>query len=178
MYLFSHNFRRQILKMATSAAVPQNLLHTLSRKPPSTCRAETIDFEQVGLSRYKGKFAVLVHDLLSPEECRTLLEAAEEAAVSGWEGAMVNVGNGRQELMTDVRLCDRILWDSPSLVAVLEDRVKSFLPENIMNLRNNPGITGAGPVKRQETWEFSRLNERLRFLKYSSGMYFRPHCKL
>ncbi|KAJ9655987.1 hypothetical protein H2198_005240 [Neophaeococcomyces mojaviensis] len=162
--------------MATSAPAPKRLIHNLSQKPPSTCRAETIDFEQVGLTHYKGKFAVLIHDLLSAEECKELLEAAEEASGFKWEGAMVNVGNGRQEMMTDVRLCDRILWDASQLVDVLGARIKPFLPENVVTLKDCAGITGAGPVKRKETYQMTRLNERLRFLKYGRGMYFRPHC--
>ena len=43
-------------------------------------------------------------------------------------------------------------------------------------MTNKPGITGKGPVKRGETWRLTRLNEKLRFLKYTSGMYFREHC--
>jgi len=162
--------------MATSAPASKRLLHNLSQQPPSTCRAETIDFEHVGLPNYKGKFAVLIHNLLSPQECDELLEAAEEASGFQWEGAMINVGNGRQEMMTDVRLCDRILWDTPQLVEALGARIKPFLPDNVVTLEDNAGITGGGPVKRKESYRMTRLNERLRFLKYGQGMYFRPHC--
>lgn len=43
-------------------------------------------------------------------------------------------------------------------------------------MTNKSGITGKGPVERGETWRLTRLNEKLRFLKYTSGMYFREHC--
>ena len=43
-------------------------------------------------------------------------------------------------------------------------------------MKDNVRITGHGPVKRGETWRVSRLNERLRFLRYERGMYFREHC--
>lgn len=164
---------------ATMAAVnvkaPQRLLHTLQNKPPSTCKAERIDFTSVSLPEYEGKFAVLIHDLLSPEECNSLLSAAETAAENKWDGAMVNVGAGRQEMMTDIRLCGRILWDTPEIVERLLERIRPHLPGEIVSLRDSAGITGAGPVKRKETWKLARLNERLRYLKYTKGMYFRRH---
>lgn len=160
---------------ATRAQAPQRLLHTLQSEPPKTCRSEVLNFTKLGLPGYEGKFAVLIHDLFSPAECQQLLDAAENAADSRWEGAMVNVGLGQQKLMTDMRLCGRILWDTPEVVDELLHRMKPHLPASIMTLQNSPGITGAGPVKRKETWQLTRLNERLRYLKYTKGMYFREH---
>ena len=32
-----------------------------------------------------------------------------------------------------------------------------------------------GPGKRKETFQMTRLNERMRFLRYVEGNYFRPH---
>lgn len=160
---------------ATNAKAPQRLLHTLQSKSPETCRAERIDFAQLGLPEYDGKFALLIHNLLSPEECQQMLNAAEDAADRKWEGAMVNIGAGRQEMMTDIRLCGRILWDTPEIVDTLLARIKPHLPANIISIQNSPGITGAGPVRRKETWQLTRLNERLRYLKYTKGMYFRRH---
>ncbi len=125
---------------------------------------------------YQGSFALLIDDLLSPEESASLLDAAQAAANNVWTGAMVNIGGGRQRLMTDVRLCHRILWDEPTLTETLFARIKPHLPENVVRLEDNPRITGYGPFKRNEIWEASRLNERLRFLKYTPGMYFREHC--
>lgn len=42
-------------------------------------------------------------------------------------------------------------------------------------MHNRPLITGPGPVKRAETYRVSGLNERLRFLRYEGGEYFRRH---
>jgi hypothetical protein len=36
-----------------------------------------------------------------------------------------------------------------------------------------PEVTGSGPVKRREVWKMTRLNERMRFLKYTKGEYFK-----
>lgn len=154
---------------------PRALLGVLAKKPPPTCRSERIDFAKAGIPEYGGRFAVLIHDLLSPAECEALLDAAEQTSAGEWEGAMVNVGMGQQKMMTDIRLCGRIIWDTPEVVDALLKRIKPHLPPDIVTLKDAPGITGAGPVKRKETYRITRLNERLRFLKYTSGMYFREH---
>jgi 2OG-Fe(II) oxygenase superfamily len=161
---------------STKVAASQSLVEELSLPAPLTCHSEKVNFTTVGLPIYDGSFALLIHDLLSPDESALLLAAAEAAANNIWTGAMVNIRGGRQRLMTDVRLCDRILWDEPTLTETLFARIKPHLPENILALQNNARITGYGPLKRKETWKASRLNERLRFLKYTSGMYFREHC--
>ena len=85
---------------------------------------------------------------------------------------MVNVGGGRQKLIADVRDCGRIIWDDRDIVARIWNRVKSAVPK-IEILENQPKITGYGPTKRKETWKMLRLNERMRFLKYGKGQYFR-----
>lgn len=176
LLLISSRRPTTIAKMADyKMPAPGALLHTFAANPPSTCRAERIDFEQVGLREYADKFALLIHDLLSPAECQALLETAEESQGNQWEGAMVNVGNGRQRLMTDVRLCGRIIWDTPDICEMLMKRIKPHLPPEVVTIGDAPGMTGPGPKKRGETWQMTKLNERLRFLKYTSGMYFREH---
>lgn len=157
------------------SSAPRALLAALNSRPPPACRSEQIDFAKAGIPEYAGKFAVLIHDLLSPAECKALLQAAEQTSAGEWEGAMVNVGMGQQKIMTDIRLCGRIIWDTPEVVDALLTRIRPHLPSDIVTLNNAAGITGAGPVKRKETYQMTRLNERLRFLKYTSGMYFREH---
>lgn len=161
---------------STRMPAPYALMHTLSNKPPSTCRAEMIDFEQAGIQEYKDRFAMLIHDLLSSTECEELLEAALGSSGCQWEEAMVNVGLGMQKRMKEVRDCGRIIWDTPEVVEKLLDRIKPYLPPSVLSLKDSTYITGAGPIVRQEMWEIARLNERLRFLKYTKGMYFREHC--
>lgn len=160
----------------TKPSVPAELLQTLSAKPPANCRAERVDFKQMGMAEYADKFALLIHNLLTPTECAELLEAAERSQGYNWEAAMVNVGGGRQRMMTDIRLCSRIIWDTPEVADRLLARIKPHLPTNITTVTDNIHITGPGPSKRKETWEMTRLNERLRFLRYTKGMYFREHC--
>ena len=86
-------------------SAPKALLEILAKRPPPTCRSEQIDFVKADIPEYGGRFAVLIHDLLSPAECKAMLEAAEQTSAGEWEGAMVNVGMGQQKMMTDIRLC-------------------------------------------------------------------------
>jgi len=148
----------------------------LAERAPRTCRSERVDFAKAGLPEYANSFAMLIHDILTPDECQGFLEAAESTTNGKWEQAMVNIGNGKQALYTDTRNCGRIMWDDKVMAERLLARIQRHLPPDILSLKDKAYVTGYGPVKRNETWRLSRLNERLRFLKYTSGMYFREHC--
>ena len=133
---------------------------------------EEIDFKQTILPEYSGLYAVILDDVLTPDECKQLIGAAQARTGGKWEKAMVNIGNYQQELRTETRDCGRIIWDDKMVVERIWNRIKSHVPE-IEFLRDAPLITGLGPVKRKETWKMSRLNERMRFLRYGQGQYFR-----
>lgn len=76
----------------------------------------------------------------------------------------------------DSRKSGRIILDSPDLAQRVLTRLLPYLREfDIEHVRNQPLVTGLGPARRLETWSVSRLNERLRFLRYEGGDYFRPH---
>jgi hypothetical protein len=75
-------------------------------------------------------------------------------------------------MSTDTRNCGRIIWDSREVVAKIWARCEPHVPE-IQKLDGWASVTGYGPAKRKEVWELSRLNERMRFLKYTSGEYFK-----
>ncbi len=127
---------------------------------------------------YDKHFALLITDLLTPLECGQLLQlaCASTTPAHTWSRAEVNIGHGEQMLIPDARNCGRIIWDSHPIAQRLLDRIRPHLPAEIVTVRGNARITGHGPVKRGETWRVSRLNERLRFLRYRPGMFFREHC--
>ena len=103
----------------------------------------------------KGKFAVVIRNVLSESECQELIARTEAA---GYVDAMVNIGGGREMLMTDYRHSKRCIIDDVSYAAELKSRIEDFLPK-----------TKAGR-------SLVSLNERLRFLRYTSGDFFAPHC--
>lgn len=143
----------------------------LSRPGPKAT-AQKVDFTKTDLPEYNGLYANIIDGALTAEECNILVRAAEARTDGKWEQAMINVGGGRQRLITDSRDCGRIIWDDRAIVEKLWSRVKDLVPE-IEYLKNAPLITGNGPAKRKETWKLTRLNERMRFLRYVKGQYFR-----
>ncbi|KAI5783023.1 hypothetical protein FPQ18DRAFT_358659 [Pyronema domesticum] len=124
-------------------------------------------------------FALIIDNFLTPAECTSLLSAAE--AKGPWELAMVNIGYGRQKVLTDVRNCERIIFDTEEISEQLFERLKPTLSEfeidHIGPRESEKGKrwTGLRSACTGEEWRMTRLNERLRFLKYSEGEYFRPH---
>ena len=137
---------------------------------------ERLDFNALGIPAYSKCWAVVIDNAFTAEECAQLVSLAENhAAPGGWERAMINVGNYEQMLAPETRNCDRIIWDSPDIVSRIWDRISYLVPE-IQRIENQASITGIGPVKRKEIAILTRLNERMRFLRYGPGEYFREHC--
>ncbi|KAH1632665.1 hypothetical protein KXW39_009026 [Aspergillus fumigatus] len=117
------------------------------------------------LPQYKDYNAVAIDNLRTEEEeCKQLLRIAEASTVedtSGtprWDRAMINTGGAGQILATDQRKCESVIVDTPE---------KKGLITSTMLV---PGLGGRGKACR-----LSRLNEKLRFLGYVGGEYFRPH---
>lgn len=139
---------------------------------PMEITKKVIDFKETDIPECDGLYAVVLENCFTEAECQTLIKMAEQYAGGIWEEAMVNVGGGRQMTIKDTRDCGRIIWDDADMVDRIWKRVVDHVPE-ILTLKNRPDITGNGPAKRKETLQMSRLNERMRFLKYGEGQYFR-----
>lgn len=145
----------------------------LTDRPPTPTK-NLIDFTQTTIPEYAKDYAVIIDNALTKIECEQLVRAAEARTDGQWEQAMINVGGGMQALATDTRDCGRIIWDDHEIVEKIWQRVKHLVPE-IQSVNQQPLVTGLGPSKRKETLKMTRLNERMRFLKYEEGNYFRPH---
>lgn len=151
---------------------------------PKEARMRKVDWESAGekLIGYKNYIAFIIDNAFTESECQQLIKAAEASTVTPdaptpkWARAMVNAGNGKETMVTDTRNCGRILYDAPVIAKRIMDRLRPFLIEcGVDTVEDQGHITGLGPVKRKETLKMSRLNERLRFLKYEGGEYFRTH---
>ncbi|KAK4104575.1 hypothetical protein N658DRAFT_513445 [Parathielavia hyrcaniae] len=163
----------------TSLPVP--IPPTFLKTPPDDARPATaryIDWSATPIPEYAPLCAVVLDHVLSLQECATLLELAEasvpcrcrgaqgkdeqaeelgpsarereEEHDDPWAPALVNVGGGYEVLEMGYRNGDRIVWDCQAVV----DRI----------------------WERCGRWEFLRVNERMRFLRYGKGGFFRPHC--
>ncbi|XWW97742.1 hypothetical protein V2A60_005729 [Cordyceps javanica] len=167
--------------------VPASFLQT-APETPITFRH--IPFAESPLPEYAGCFAVVVDNVLAPWECAELLRLAEASvpdaaeggrASSPWRPALVNMGGGFEAAVADYRNSDRIIWDCQTVV----DRIwrRCLLArdgggggESMAALLSR---TPEDQRRRQEgggDWTFERLNERMRFLKYTKGQFFKPHC--
>uniref|UniRef100_A0A7S0XDJ2 Prolyl 4-hydroxylase alpha subunit domain-containing protein n=1 Tax=Chromulina nebulosa TaxID=96789 RepID=A0A7S0XDJ2_9STRA len=102
----------------------------------------------------KDKIAFIIENVFSIEECNELIQRTEK---QGYIQAQVNVGNGKEVTMTDYRNSLRCIIDDELLASVIFNRIEQYLPKFI---RNKPVVC---------------MNERLRFLKYLPGHFFKPH---
>lgn len=148
-------------------------------QPPPNVSSSVIDFTATtpALPGYKDCFAAVIDNFMTEDECRELLSLAEHSTgrVGQWDRAMVNAGNGKEIMAADYRNCGRIILDSHELAGRIFARLLPFFRQwGLVSLHNKLGITGI--AGRRNVFNMTRLNERLRFLKYVGGEYFLPHC--
>jgi hypothetical protein len=108
------------------------------------------------------KYIRVLDNILTRNECERLIALAEG---KGFEAALVNIGGGRQKMMTDVRNNDRAIIDSPDIMEFCWQRILAACQDTeLLNGPYGPGTHAVG------------LNERMRILRYDPGTYFAPHC--
>ncbi|RGP64825.1 oxidoreductase containing [Fusarium sporotrichioides] len=154
--------------------IPDSFLTSPSSTPITS---HQIDFANSPLPQYDGHTALILDNVLSPDECRELLSLAEasvprdDESQSAWKPALVSGGDGYESRAPGYRESDRIIWDQQTIVDRLWERCLQA-----------DGLRDLLAVVPHEHWMkggkfvFSRLNDRMRFLKYSPGQYFKPHC--
>eukprot|EP00121_Abeoforma_whisleri_P000337 Awhi_evm1s301 len=101
-----------------------------------------------------GKLAFVLENVFTPQESQGFIDMSEK---DGYEMALVNVGLGRQQKMEHIRNGYRHIRDDTYISEQIYERIQKYLPEKFDFLK----------VK--------ELNERLRFLRYDNGEYFKPH---
>ncbi|KAL0942765.1 oxidoreductase domain containing protein [Colletotrichum truncatum] len=155
--------------------------HFLSGPPPKPVTLTRIDWSKTKLPENGDRFAVVLDNVLTPEECKQLQELAEQSVIERgpngdepWQPAMVNIGDGWEILEPEYRNSDRIIWDQQTIVDRLWERC-ALAPGLKDDLAGFDGMTKT--KKGVKTgWRFNRFNKRMRFLKYQKGQFFRPHC--
>lgn len=101
-------------------------------------------------------FAILLQNAFTDEFCDKTIEKLNSQK---WEDALIN-GDGKQVLDKEIRDCKRIMQIDHELSEFVMNIIKKHLPEEF----DNRVMIG--------------LNPMFRYLKYSSGNYFRPHYDL
>jgi predicted 2-oxoglutarate/Fe(II)-dependent dioxygenase YbiX len=114
------------------------------------------------LSEKLGRFAVLIHNVLSPEECRELVRRAKG------ENFQEILVRGAGKYHADVASCDRCVVKDADLAAELFNRVTyalqgSGLDKNLQHASGNATMCATG------------LSNQLHFLKFRQGDFFAPH---
>lgn len=145
----------------------------------------------------RKQFAVVLHNLLSPDECAALVRRAEQ---DGFDDALIAGPGGEQILQRDVRACGRCIVDDAELANDVYARILGALG-TVQALErkitrapwvtpraasastsgcvesNNPNDDGTLNKEDRDIVAVG-LNERMRFLKYGAGHFFAPHRDL
>eukprot|EP01100_Stratorugosa_tubuloviscum_P011833 TRINITY_DN5371_c0_g2_i2.p1 TRINITY_DN5371_c0_g2~~TRINITY_DN5371_c0_g2_i2.p1 ORF type:complete len:244 (-),score=70.41 TRINITY_DN5371_c0_g2_i2:286-1017(-) len=103
----------------------------------------------------------LLHNLLSKDECKTIIQIGETLTFDDAESYC--------HMYRD-RLNDRILTDDPELANFLFERAKPFLPSTGGECRLR-----SFPFNDFTNWKVSKLNCRFRFCRYKPGHFFGAH---
>jgi len=140
--------------------------------------APIFDFSNTPLrDDYKGYYIKVIDNVFTPEECAELIALAESD--QQWKQAAVHYGTGPNDnyVDTEYRNSQRILRFDKQAAAKIQERLLPYVPELI---KIQPGDKWETVVAKRgeldETWELAGVNERLSFLRYEKGNYFRPHC--
>jgi hypothetical protein len=110
----------------------------------------------------------VLDSLFSKPELSATLAQAE--AFSPWEIAQVNAGT-QAFTNTSYRNGQRIIYDSFELSEEIFKKVRPHLSD-IEEIEQVVYVNGHKAVQK---WRMVRLNERLRFLRYPEGGFFRKH---
>ncbi|KAJ7151218.1 hypothetical protein C8R46DRAFT_495306 [Mycena filopes] len=141
------------------------------RSGPHYVSPGLVDFNAAGLPEYNGCYAVVLDSIFSEPELSAFLAEAE--ASSPWEVAQVNMGPNSAYTDPTYRNGQRIIYDSFDLSAKIFEKVRPLL-KDIEEFEESTYLKGG--VKAVQKWRMVRLNERLRFLRYPRGGFFRRHC--
>ncbi|KAI0134316.1 oxidoreductase domain-containing protein [Xylariales sp. AK1849] len=144
------------------------------------------NFKDTVLPEFEGGYAVVLDNVLSSSECVKLIELAESSVLprdraendSPWQPALVNIGGGFEVLQANYRNSDRIIWDQQEIVDRMWARMEKVpgIKEELAFFNEVDLLGGRNPNgKPGMDWKFHRVNKRMRFLKYGSGQFFRPH---
>ncbi|KAF9448733.1 hypothetical protein P691DRAFT_729118 [Macrolepiota fuliginosa MF-IS2] len=137
-----------------------------------------LDFSTTTLPEYSRCYCKVIDDVFSPEDCAALIALAESD--NEWEQAAVHYGLGASQNYVDTsyRNSERILRFDHKAAELLFRKLLPYVPELNELKTGTPysekiaGVTGL----RMHRYKLVGLNERLSFLRYGPGNYFRSHC--
>jgi hypothetical protein len=176
-----------LMNLLTKATSPPPPSYIVPEPPldPSEIAAHKIDFVSLGIPEYKDKTAIVIDHVFSPADCQKLYaltggsmladqesEAGEEAFSGNWEIAQISSYGDKQVTDTSYRNNGRMLVDTPEMAEWILQKVLSYLHEIQLLKTPTRHFVPMGLESRARARLVS-LNERLRFLKYVPGNFFK-----
>lgn len=150
--------------------IPASFLTVPPEKPVTLSR---VDFASSKIPEFAKHKAAVISNVLSRDECAELQRLVEstvapEEGKEAWRPAMINVGAGMEVMDTKYRNSDRIVWDQQEVI----DRIwaRCLMAEGLAELVST---TPDDKLDRGGKWVFDSTNPRMRFLRYSSGQFFK-----
>ncbi|KAJ7686172.1 hypothetical protein B0H17DRAFT_1072321 [Mycena rosella] len=140
-----------------------------ARLEPRPVPSGPIDFAAADLPEYEECFAVVIDSQFPKPELSAILAEAE--SFSPWHIAQVNVGT-EAYTNTAYRNGQRIIYDSLALSEQIFAKIRPHLSA-IEEIEEPTYVRGVGVASQK--WRMVRMNERLRFLRYPKGGFFRAH---
>jgi len=154
-----------------NSGIPEPVKAKDEHSPPPVV-VYKFDWTALGFKSWDDQLAIVIDNAFSEEDCQKLISAAEESGP--WEVAAVNGPGGIGYVNVSYRNSSRILFDTPELADWIMQKLLPYAPEleTASSDRFNDILGSRGTKKVQ----LSKVNERLRFLKYGPGQFFKPHC--
>lgn len=159
----------------STVSIPPSFLTTL---PSITLRH--IDFTPT-LPEYATKKAFIIENVLSASECTQLRSLAEPSVSSeggdAWRPATITLTPGMDvPAPKGYRECGRIIWNEQAI----SDRIwaRCAQAEGLAEMMGEvPYVRSRREVEQGKAagwkWVFRRMNDRMRFLKYTQGQFFK-----
>ncbi|KAF5376415.1 hypothetical protein D9615_008584 [Tricholomella constricta] len=123
---------------------------------------------------YPNCYIKVLDDIFTPEECASFIALAESD--DQWQTAMVSTATG-DRVALEYRNSNRILRFDHKTAEQIHQRLLPHIQELIEIKPGGDweGVVGV-PGRVSGTWKLLGVNERLSFLRYGPGHYFKPHC--
>ena len=134
-----------------------------------------LDFTSIGLSEYATptpRLALIIDNLFSVSDCASILKQAEDS--QEWDLTQIYGSQNFKTLPAEPhRSSGRILLYSKELADSVFNRIRPYLRDFNIETLPSTKLKQKFPGK---TVSLRGFNERLSFLRYGPGQYFKEHC--
>lgn len=144
--------------------------------PVPVVDAPVFDWSSTPLAQdYNGCYLKVLDNFFTSEECAALIALAESD--QEWKQAAVHYGLAAHQnfINTDYRNSERILRFDHEAAERIYQRLLPYVQE-LVEIKAGDKWEGIIGRTVSGTWKLVGLNERLSFLRYGPGHYFRGHC--